>query len=193
MEATLEQKKVDLIKKIIISDKKYTSNEDLFEDFFNETYKRSFLILKTIKNESSLETYLRKVVSTSIINVLKTSGRIRRTQEGFIPVEEKSLDDFVSPAKNKYSNVHINYDIVDLSDGPEEVIIKKEIQQKLFDAVSIAHSNNPTKQYMELYQLRYVKGLKQKQIAQELNLSQSEVSKRLLELMEEVKAAFNNN
>lgn len=191
MEVEVEQEKLDLIKKIITSDKKYTNNEDLFDDFFNETYKRSFIIIKTVKNESSLEAYLRKIATTSIINVLKNSGRVRRTKEGFVPSKEESLDEIVAVPDNKYSNVSINYDIVDLNDGPEEIVIKKEIMQTLADAVSIAHSNNPSKQYMQLYQLRYVKGLKQAEIAKELNLSQSEVSKRLLELMEEVKKAFN--
>lgn len=191
MEVELEQEKIDLIKKIILSDKKYTDNEDLFEDFFNESYKRSFLIIKTVKNENSLEAYLRKIVTTSIINVLKNSGRIRRTTQGFSSVDEKSLDEMISMPDNKYANVNINYDIIDLSDGPEEITIKKETLQKLMDAVSIAHTGNPAKQYMQLYQLRYIKGLKQKQIAQELNLSQGEVSKRLLELIEEVKKEFN--
>lgn len=189
----LAQEKIDLIKKIIISNKKYTNNEDLFDDFFNETCKRSFLIMKTIKNESSLEAYLRKIATTSIIEVLKDSGRVRRTQEGFVKTEEKSLEEIISAAipENKYSNVQVNYDLIDLSDGPEEVTIKKEILQKLYDAVLVANNLNPAKQYMQLYDLRYVKGLKQKEIAEALNLSQSEVSKRLLELMEEVKNTFN--
>lgn len=190
----LEQDKIDLIKKVILSDKKYIDNEDLFEDFFNESYKRSFLIINTVKNEASLEAYLKKIVTTSIITVLKDSGRVRRTKEGFIPSKEESLDNFISEndtKTNKYSNVNVNYNIVDLQDGPEEIVIKKEVLQTLLDAVMIAHNTNPAKQYLQLYQLRYVRGLKQKQIAQELNLSQSEVSKRLLELMEEVKAAFN--
>lgn len=191
MEVELEQEKVDLIKKIILSDKKYTNNEDLFDDFFNETYKRSFLMIKSVKNEASLEAYIKKIATTAIINVLKNSGRVRRTTEGFTSVEEKSLDEIISVPTNKYSNTTINYDIVDLSDGPEEVVIKKEILQTLSDAIAIAHSKNPAKQYMQLYELRYVKGLKQKEIAQELNLSQGEVSKRLLELVEEVKSAFN--
>lgn len=191
MEVELEQEKIDLIKKIITSDKKYTNNEDLFEDFFNETYKRSFLMVKSVKNETSLEAYLKKVATTSIINVLKDSGRVRRTKEGFSKVEEKSLDEIISIPVGKYADTHISYDIVDLSDGPEEVVIKKEILQTLSDAISITHNINPAKQYMQLYELRYVKGLKQKEIAQELNLSQSEVSKRLLEMVEEVKKAFN--
>lgn len=187
----LEKQKIDLITKIIKSDKKYIDNEDLFDDFFNETCKRSFLIMKSVKNESSLESYLKKIATTSIINVLKDSGRVRRTPSGFVSNQESSLEEIVSPTKNAYSDVNINYDVVDLNDGPEEISIKRETIQSVIDAVSIVHNSNPSKQYMQLYQLRYVKGLRQKQIAQELNLSQSEVSKRLLELMEEVKTAFN--
>ena len=189
----LAQEKVDLIRKIIKSDKKYTSNEDLFEDFFNEAYKRSFLIMKTVQNEASLEAYLRKIVTTSIVLVLKDSGRVRRTKEGFVPTQEQSIEEIISIPEGKYSDVHINYDIVDLKDGPEELAIKKEVLQTLVDAVCIAHNSNPSKQYMQLYQMRYVKSLKQNQIANELNLSQSEVSKRLLELMELVKETFNQS
>lgn len=186
----LEQEKLNLIKKIITSDKKYSNNEDLFEDFVNETCKRSFLIMKTVKSDVALEAYLKKIVTTSIVNVLKDSGRVQRTREGFVSSPETSLDEIISMPNNKYSNINVNYDLIDLKDGPEEVVIKKEILQALFDAVYISHCLNPTKQYMQLYELRYVKGLKQKQIAEELNLSQSEISKRLLNLMEEVKVAF---
>jgi len=188
----LAQEKIDLIKKIIKTDKKYSNNEDLFDDFFNESYKRSFLIIKSVENETALETYLRKIVTTSIVLVLKDSGRLRRTKEGFVSVREESIEQITAPTvTNRYANVQINYDIVDLDDGPEEIVIKKETLETVISAVSVAHCNNPAKQFMQLYELRYVKGLKQVQIAKELNLSQSEISKRLLELMVQVKEAFN--
>ena len=47
------------------------------------------------------------------------------------------------------------------------------------------------KNYLKLYDLRYEKGMTQTEIAEELNLSQSEVSKRLFKLMDKVKQAFN--
>lgn len=206
MELELEQEKINLIKKIITSDKKYLGNEDLFDDFLNETYKRSFLIVKTIKNENSLEAYLRKVVTTSVIEVLKNSGRLMRSKEGFVPIKEEPLETVIASAlpatssiapvapvtipDNKYSNVQVNYDIVDVSDTPEEIVIKKEVLQSVYDAILVANNLNPAKQYMELYNLRYVKGLTQKQIADTMGLSQGEVSKRLLGLMSEVKVAF---
>lgn len=198
----LDQEKIELIKRLITSNKKYAGNEDFYDDFFNETCKRSLVILKTIKNEASLEIYLKKIVTTAIVQVLKDSGRLQRTSEGFAKVEESSLDAIVpelsssspvSEPNNRYSNVKINYNLIDLSDSPEEITIKKEVLQKLYDAVLITNSSEPTEQYLELFNLRYEKEMKQNQIAQELNLSQSEVSKRLLKLMEKVKVILNND
>ena len=143
----LEQDKIDLIEK------------DLFDDFFNETYKRSLLIVKSVTSENTLEAYLRKIATTSIINVLKNEGRLRRTKSGFIPTETVSFD---AP---DYSEISITYEPVDIQDTPEDLAVKKDI----------------------LFNLRFEKGLTQNEIASELNLSQSEVSKRLFKLMNEVK------
>ena len=56
----LEQDKINLIEKIIKNDRKYANNEDLYDDFFNETCKRSLLIIKTITSDTTLEAYLKK-------------------------------------------------------------------------------------------------------------------------------------
>ena len=87
----LAQDKLDLISKIIKNDKKFVNNEDLYDDFFNETYKRSFLIAKTVNSESTLTTYVRRIASTAILNVLKDHGRLRRTREGYKATKEVSL------------------------------------------------------------------------------------------------------
>ena len=77
----LTQDKIDLISKIIKNDRKYPNNEDLYDDFFNETCKRSVAILNAVESETTLEAYLKRVVTTSIVTVLKDSGRLRRTNE----------------------------------------------------------------------------------------------------------------
>ena len=76
----LAQDKIDLIEKLIKNDRKYSNNEDLYDDFFNETAKRSVSIMNAIDSESTLEAYLRRIVTTSIVSVLKDSGRLRRKE-----------------------------------------------------------------------------------------------------------------
>lgn len=187
----LAQDKIDLIEKIIKSDRKFANNEDLYDDFFNETCKRSFLIVKTVSSDVTLEAYLKKIATTSILNVLKSEGRLRRTRSGYMSTREVPLEPTVKSSLPDYSKIEVNYEPVDIQDTPEDLAIKKEILQKIVDTVYEINEAHPDKNYLNLYDLRYEKGMTQKEIAEELNLSQSEVSKRLFKLMEKVKQAFN--
>ena len=74
--------------------------------FLNETCKRSVAILNAIESEATLEAYLKRVATTSIINVLKDSGRLRRTRSGYMSTKEVGLD---AKSSIDYSDVVINY------------------------------------------------------------------------------------
>ncbi len=188
----LTQDKLNLIERIIKNDRKFLNNEDLYDDFFNEMCKRSMPIVNTITSDVTLEAYLRKIATTSILNVLKDTGRLRRTREGFEPVKTTSIDSTESDSKSDgYSSVVISYPQVDYESNPEDIAIQKEILQKIVDAVYLINEAEPDKQYLRIYKLRYDEGMTQKEIASELSLSQPEISKRLFKMMEKVKEAFN--
>lgn len=187
----LTQDKIELIEKLIRNDRKFVNNEDLYEDFFNEMCKRSMPIVNTITSDVTLEAYLRKIATTSIINVLKDSGRLRRTREGYSSVKNIPLNNEESETSVNYSNAKIQYNIIDFESNPEDIAVKNEILQKVIDALYSVNNAEPDKQYLRIYKLRYDEGMTQKEIAQELNLSQAEISKRLFKLMEKVKKAFN--
>lgn len=187
----LAQDKIDLIEKLIKSDRKFVNNEDLYDDFFNETCKRSFLIVKTVSSDATLEAYLKKIATTSILNVLKNEGRLRRTSTGYMSTKEVPIESVVKSSLPDYSKIEVTYEPVDIQPTPEDLAVKKDILQIIVDTVCELDKGTPDKQYYKLYDLRYEKGMTQKEIASELNLSQSEVSKRLFKLMENVKQAFN--
>lgn len=189
------QDKIDLIERIIKSDRKFASNEDLYDDFFNETCKRSLNIVKTISSDATLEAYLKKIANTSILNVLKDSGRLRRTKDGFIPTKEVSMDQLSenvsSYSHNIYANTKIIYEPVAIKDTPEDILLKKEILQHFMTSLGKIDKESPEKKYLQIFKLRYDRGMTQKEIAEEMKLSQSEISKRLFQLMEKIKQAFN--
>lgn len=187
----LAQDKIDLIEKIIKSDRKFANNEDLYDDFFNETCKRSLLIVKTVTSDVTLEAYLKKIATTSILNVLKNEGRLRRSKSGYMSSNTVPLESIVESSLPDYSKIDINYNSVSIQDTPEDYAVKKEILQLIVNSVYEIDENEPSKNYLKLYDLRYEKGMTQKEIAEELSLSQSEVSKRLFKLMEKVKQTFN--
>ena len=123
----LEQDKINLIEKIIKNDRKYANNEDLYDDFFNETCKRSLLIIKTITSDTTLEAYLKKIVTTSILNVLKNEGRLRRSHGSFVPTKTVSIDsvyeiDKNNPDKNYLKLYYLRY---------EHGLTQKEISEEL--------------------------------------------------------------
>lgn len=179
----LAQDKLELIEKIIRNDKKFSNNEDLFEDFFNETCKRSIGIVNIVTSDTALEAYLKKIATTSILNVLKDAGRLRRTRTGYTPLEETTIS-------NKYSEVEISYGKFNIEISPEELAIQQETIKQVADLICKIDEDDPNKQYLQIYKLRYDNGMTQKEISEELGLSQSEVSKRLFKLMKKVKESF---
>jgi len=180
----LAQDKANLIEKIIKSDRKFSNNEDLYDDFFSEACRRSAAIIDSIENEATLETYLRRIVTTSIVTVLKDFGRLRRSGSHYMSTNQTVTGDagFVD-----YSAYNINYANIDVPSNPEEIAIQKEILEFVAEAVKKINEEEPDEKYLEIYTLRYVKGLTQKEIANELELSQSEICKRLYKLIEKVK------
>ncbi len=181
----LTQDKIDLISNIIKSDRKYSNNEDLYDDFFNETCKRSMSIINSIDNETTLSAYLRRIATTSIINVLKDSGRLQRTRAGYMSTKEVVTDNQENNVD--YSKLEVNYSSIRIPQTPEEVVIQKDILKFVSDAIKKFDSEEPDKQYLQIYTLRYDKGMTQNEMASELDISQSEISKRLYKLMNRVK------
>ena len=191
----LAKDKLNLIEKLIKSNRKFINNEDLYDDFFNETCKRSLPIISTISSDATLEVYLKKVATSSILNVLKDSGRLRRTRDSFVSTKEVSLDTRTPEPSNSYSNTYadikIQYEPIDFENGPDDIAVKNEALRIVIDSLHQINNAEPEKQYLEIYKRRYQDGMTQSEIAQELNLSQSEVSKRLFKLMKKVKESFN--
>lgn len=186
----------ELIEKLVRANNKFKGNEDLLEDFCSETFKRSYSLFENI-NIKDIESYVAKVANTAILTVLKQNGRVRRRENRYVSTREI----LVSPVAIKTpvtSSVKIQntddepviYDIADPRDSFEEKIVRKDLLQKIVDIVLVAQKNNPQKEYLKIFFLRYVKELKQREIAEEINLSQAEVSKRLVEIVKIVKSHF---
>ena len=165
-----EQKQ--LIEKLVKSNPKFSGNEDLLEDFCGETLQKTYIIFNSDAPIQKIESYLTKVVNTSMSSVLKNFGRLKRTGR----LGSRLADDG-STVELKYS-----FDVKDPGANPEQDVISADLLQSIADALCIIHNSDPSKLYLDLFICRYVKEMKQKETAKELNISQSEVSKRLIAL-----------
>ena len=190
METLTPEKKL-LIEKCIKNNKKFQNNEDLYDDFFNETYKNALSLLKTVSSESTIELYLKRVVTSSMINVLKDSGRLRRTSQGYQATPSVPIDSVLDTYNPEYLNTRIIFKNVQLEDNPEDALIKRELLKNITRILNEIEKKEPDKQYLTLFKLRYEDGLTQNEIALKLGISQSEVSKKLFKLMAKVKENLN--
>ncbi len=188
---SLSQEKRLLIEKCIKNNKKFQNNEDLYDDFFNETYQKSLSLLSSVSSESTLELYLNRVVTSAMINVLKDSGRLRRTSQGYQATPSVSLDSVYDRFNPEFTNKKIMFKQIDLEESPEDAFIKREVLKNITQILNKIEQQEPDKKYLTLFKLRYEDGLTQNEIAEELGVSQSDVSKRLFKLMSKVKEALN--
>ncbi len=186
---TLEKKQ--LIEKCIKNNRKFQNNEDLYEDFFNETYKNAFSLLSSVSSESTLELYLKRVVTSAMINVLKDSGRLRRTSQGYKATPTVSLDVTTDAYNPDFANATVIFKNVQIDENPEDAFIKREILKNITRILNDIEKKEPEKNYLTLFKLRYEDGLTQNEIALKLGISQSEVSKKLFKLMSKVKESLN--
>lgn len=185
----LVEEQRSLIEKFVKANKNFFGNEDLFEDFCSEAFQKSYMMFNSSANIQRVESYVSKVVHTSILSVLKDSGRIRRSSEGYVPTKEVQISEITSPIDVETKPVDFQpldsnfvLEFPDPRDSVEEVLITKDTLQKISDAVCVIHKEVPSQMFLDIFYLRYVKSLKQADIAKSLNLSQSEVSKRLMQL-----------
>ncbi|MBR1942958.1 sigma-70 family RNA polymerase sigma factor [bacterium] len=193
-----EQK--SLIEKFVRANKNFKGNEDLFDDFCSESLQKSYMVFNSISNPQKIESYISKVVHTSILGVLKDYGRVRREKSGYVATKEIKVSDFAKePSRVQYKEEYpvreeviispkqtftssFVWDFPDPKESAEEILITKDCLQRIADSVCVIHNELPSQQFYDIFNLRYIKGCKQAEIGKKLGLSQSEVSKRLMRL-----------
>jgi len=182
----LTQEHRNLIEGIVRKNPRLNGNEDLFEDFCSETFKRSFHIISSISDMKNLELYLNKVASSAILSVLKDSGRLRRSRSGYVKISQQST----SYNNNDPEDILIN--IPDPAINIEESFIKNDEIKLIRNLIQQIDKNERDKKYIDIFHLRYIMGYKQSQIASETGISQGEISKRLVELAKKINDILNS-
>ncbi|MDD3593324.1 MAG: sigma-70 family RNA polymerase sigma factor [Candidatus Gastranaerophilales bacterium] len=176
-----------LIEKLVTANKRFSGNEDLFEDFCAETLKRSFSIIKNIKDPQKINNYLNKVISTSIIHVLRTSGRLTKAAGSYQKIITAPIETGENPSDNG---------ILELQDPAVnfvETISARETLKEIYDKVIEIDSQEPNEYYYKIFELKYLKHKRQKFIADFLGISQGEVSKRLFQLTKKINLIVNTD
>jgi RNA polymerase sigma factor (sigma-70 family) len=184
MQVELTEKHRSLIENIVRNNPRFTGNEDLVDDFCSETFKRAYSVASSCNSVKNLEIYLNKVASTAILEVLINSGRLRKSKVGYHQIQQKFSSSLISYELDE--NENIVFDIPDPNPSLEEKIIQQDEAKTVRNVILQIDSKEQHKKYLEIFVLKYLKGLSQSEIAREIGVSQGEVSKRITELAKKV-------
>ncbi len=179
LEVVITQEYKSLIEEMVVANKRFVGNEDLFEDFCAEALERSMFLVNRANEVKQVKNYLSRIISTAIISVLKSSGRITRTAEGYSKVLQTSLT-----TENPLDDGL--WDIKDPAINFVETITEKETLQEIYEIVSEVDMENSQEEFYKIFYMKYIQGKKQREIAAALGISQGEVSKRLFVLMKKI-------
>ncbi len=203
-----------LIESVIRESPKFRGHEELIDLFCEAIYKKSYLIIDAIRDMSRLRRHLLIISDSCMDYIIKEKQRFEETKiYRQIEQQAKMRDDVVSlkrktvlderqvAQKNKIQNSIVNlkeeiqrsekYDAVDVLIDPLEFCPQKRVSEhtieKLIHIVKAIDSKFPSKKYYDIFSLRYIRKNNQTEIAQNLKISQVELSKRFVELIKLVR------
>ena len=186
---TPENKKT--IENLICENPHYKDNEELFDEFLNEIITRLEPSLEILKNQLLPQTYLEKVVKKGILNVLKKHELLSSLVEvGYGILKE--ISPFWSISKESASHSgsfdidqkgEISFNIPYPTSTREDKGIITEQLKLLIKNLEKINENEPEKQYLKIFDLKYNKNLSIEEIAKNLGLSVENLSKRLQDML----------
>lgn len=176
----IEKKYEDLIIEVITQNPRYQGNEDLLKYIYEDVLVRLGGILDSITDDSVIRNYIERIVKLSVITVVKKRNILINK----------------SPESQEKTNVIKNRGYYDEFYYPAQAIISKNLDpvkvgelEKELKNTSAAY---PQKEFVKLYNLRFVEKKSLEQISDELNVSQAQAAERLFELAALVKRIFGN-
>lgn len=178
----LEQEKINIIKTSIKTNVHYLGNEDLYDQFYEEIFKRVFIVMDIANFDDALNSYLEKITNMSMLRVLNKNNRMRKRRNAQVQVDDDN--------NNLYNDVKISYENFVMEDTPCEIVIQEKVLSQVLELVYKINDKYPEERYIQLYKSRYIDGKTQREIAESLGLSQMEVANRFFKLMQEIKNNF---
>ena len=208
----INQNHRELIESVIKENPKFAGHEDLLDIFCEAIYKKSYLVIDAIRDIPRLRRHLTMISDGCIESIIREKQKFDNIKIYKQPKNTKPKKDIVSVKKpnvldeedetekrieKKQQESLINlkeeiqkserYDAVSMLIDPLEFCPQKRVSEhtidRLINIVKQINRQYPQKRYYEIFYLRYIKKYKQAVIAQEMKISQIELSKRFVELI----------
>ena len=196
LEISLKQRQ--LIESVVKEHPKFPMFSDMLDNICESIYKKSYLLIDTIKDEQRLKRHLSMVCESCINELIK-----KKRPEINLPPQKDVKDEIVSIKRQPQSlnqNNEIKKENIQKSSqnekkyAPTESLIDPikvyplkieslDVLDNLIKTIKMLDGKYPNKDFYKLFCMRYIQFYSQSEIARELKISQAELSKRLIELV----------
>ena len=174
---TIKAEHKELIALAVKRSPHYKGNEDLFDAFCDEIYSRIHATLQVLGNAVPSVTYLDKVTQKSLLHVLKDRQRLStKVYDSELPI--KNLVSFNINEKGE-----IVFDIPYPNSEREKFSVIHEQLRVIINNLYKLNENEPEKQYLKLFELKYNQNLKISDIAFQMEISEAQTTQKLFELL----------
>ena len=198
-ELNITEKELDIIKNLVSQNQYYAGNEDLFPQICESVYRKSHLLFKSVQNYDYLESYLRKIVNSSIIEVLQHSQRVinsvQSAKSRYLSKSDEAnrSDSYSAISENTGLKLKKAYEIYKIDDPCTENDVyapERSDIERILEFLEVVNSEDVDKKYLQIFASRYIENKTTESIAYDLGLSESEVNRRLLNLAEIIEENF---
>ncbi len=187
----------NLIESVIKENRRYKGNEQLLDIFLEAVYKKSYLLLDAMKDQNRLKRHLEEICDTCLEDILLEKQKfdgIRIAKKPPVakkqpPLEEKKAEILPQAEFKSYESNELNSVDDPINFFPQQNIVPSKLET-FINYIKEIDEIYPSKKYYDIFCLRYLKKQDQTQIAQILEISQIEVSKRFVELVNLIKDRY---
>lgn len=155
----------------------YKGNEEFLNIFCEEVYERVQNTLQILGDNLPPQTYLDKVTQKSILHVLKNRQRLGHRFDS----DELPIENLISFNINEKSEIVFN--IPYPNSDREKISVIHEQLRVIIDNLHRLNENEPEKQYLRFFELKYHQNLKIPDIAYKMNMTEAQASQRFFELL----------
>ena len=134
------EKYYDLIVSLVKSHKKYSGYESILDDIVDDVCSHAKTVLETVSDDSIIEGYLNKIISTSIVTVPKRLGLAKPRQTVSVVPESPVYDEQLEELVLENNVVSDNETFEDLTENNNESIQLSEPSDSLMGNPDIDNS-----------------------------------------------------
>lgn len=181
----MNKKYQDIIVEVIKNNARFQGHEDLLDDVFNDVVERLGSVLDAIDDETIARSYIERIAKLSVITLTKQ-------KKSLTPIKVSSASRLVDDVVKKESQNH--YEIFDYTPKAisDNYSISEDLQMSVEQAIMHLNNEYPTKDYVEIYKLRFIENKSVEEISEVLKTSQAQTAERLFDLTALVKRICGN-